>query len=270
MSIARIALRMAVVEALRNNTLVGDNVLDSQIGAIDAGADGALRTDQDAPFLAVYTDSAKTELADTAPRQLYDNGVCDLVIEVGITAMMTEIDPDTGESQVIGLPATDAVFETTLDLIVRQVFDALLDAENPWSIVFQGLCERVVKVERARVGQATGGLRLAAQEVRITIQMTEDPPKGADLDEQSAINQFLELLEGSEDVGRVSLASRIRVLLGTGSTDWEAQRRRLGLSAAEMGALGLTPVVTDDGVPVEFSGGVIEITGSAPVAISDD
>lgn len=39
MSLARIALRIAAVEALKGKTLVGDNVLDSPNGALDVQAE---------------------------------------------------------------------------------------------------------------------------------------------------------------------------------------------------------------------------------------
>lgn len=60
MSLIRIAARMAAVRALRGRTLVGDNVLDSQIGALDVGADGELRTEEDKPFISVYTHGKTT------------------------------------------------------------------------------------------------------------------------------------------------------------------------------------------------------------------
>ena len=56
MSLTMMALRIAAVEALKaGGTMVGTNVLDSQISAIDQTVDGDLKTDQKRPFIAVYS-----------------------------------------------------------------------------------------------------------------------------------------------------------------------------------------------------------------------
>ena len=73
MSLTMMALRIAAVQALKaGGTLVGDNVLDSQISAIDQTADGQLRSDQQRPFIAVYTDAAKSQ--DLGQTGLRSNG----------------------------------------------------------------------------------------------------------------------------------------------------------------------------------------------------
>lgn len=121
MSLNRIAARIAAVQALRGKTLVGDNVLDSDIGALDVQADQSLRTDQEKPFISVYCD-ASVNKDGGGLRGLVANGQTDFLFEAGIAATMTVTDPDTDESHVVpGIPATDAAFEFHLDMVLRQI-----------------------------------------------------------------------------------------------------------------------------------------------------
>src|SRR5690554_4739681 len=94
MSLSRIALRIAAVEAIKGRTLVGDRVLDSPNGALDVQADGALRSGEETPFVCVYTDAGKVE--KVTERQLNGNGACDIIFEMGISQAMTELDKQSG------------------------------------------------------------------------------------------------------------------------------------------------------------------------------
>src|SRR3546814_204254 len=96
MSLSRIALRIAAVEALRGKTLVGENVLDSQIAALDVSETGVVSTDEKKPFVAIYTDTSTTEGSSVELRNLRQNGAIELILESGINARMTETDPETG------------------------------------------------------------------------------------------------------------------------------------------------------------------------------
>ena len=91
MSITMMALRICAVQALKSaGTLVGENVLDSQIAALDMTADGQLKTGQDAPFIAVYSDAAKA--ADMGHSGLRANGAVTLTFNFGVTVAMAETD----------------------------------------------------------------------------------------------------------------------------------------------------------------------------------
>jgi hypothetical protein len=180
MSLVRIAVRIAAVEALKGKTLAGENILDSEIGALEADADGALRTVEDRPFVTVYTDAAITKDADTSLRSMVLNGATQILFEAGITAAMTETDPDTDESKLIGIgiPATDRAFEFHLDMVARQIGDALTDPENEWAQIFSAFIQRYVLIERARTSGDDNGVRLAAQQIKLTVDLIADPVKG--------------------------------------------------------------------------------------------
>lgn len=251
--LSRLAIRIATVEALKGKTLVGDNVLDSEIGALDVAADGSIRTDTQKPFLSVYTDMAKAE-SDLDARALHDCGRLDLTIEAGITAAMVETDPDTGESRIagIGIPAADPAMEMYLDCLDRQVVTALTNPDNEWADIWRGLSLRVVTVERRRTADATG-VRIAAHQTVIALDLPPEPAMAEPLEAGTPFDRFLAKLEVLSDVAATQ-AQVIRSLLGGGNDPRKAMQRWLALSGAEMAALGLGEPDGPDEVEIEIGG----------------
>lgn len=254
MSLVRIALRIAGVQALRGKTDVGDNVLDSQIGAIDVGSDHSIRTDQKKPFLALYTDSARAGTGQGAPagsrldaRSLMMNGAIEIVIEAGVTAAMVVRDPDTEEALLegIGVPALDRNLEAQLDIIMRQACNALTDPDDEWADIFRSLTYGYTRLERSRAATPEGQ-RIAAHQLRITTELVEDPLPGEPLDPQGGMARFIAkaAILGDPDVD--AIVSRIVALSGGDDPDWKVKQRRHGMTRAELLALGYGPVVQDE------------------------
>ena len=238
--LARIALRVATIEALKGKTLVGDNVLDSQIGAIDIAADDSLRTDQEKPFIAVYVDGSKIEDRIDL-RSLHKSGSTELTIETGITAAMTETDQETGASTVIGIgiPATDPALEFYLDCVGRQITTALSDPHDAWSEIWRSLSSSVLKIERKRTSDAASGTRIAAHQLVITLDLLPDPVFGAPVASTSVWATFFASMEAVEHPFTETLLE----LLGdpAGVSETAAIRRRFGLTLDEARALIITP-----------------------------
>lgn len=263
MSLIRIALRIALVEALRGRTLVGDNVLDSQIGALDVAADGSLRSDQQKAWIAVYTDAASSRdsVSDISLRALAPNAATQILIETGVTAAQLVIDPETEQSVIYpGIPDTDAAFELHSDIVMRQVSDVLADPDNAWAEIARRfiLCFR--SVERLRVSGDQHGTRLAAQQMRITADVVADPVRGAVLKDGSPLKAFFGHAEAtlrvpnpafpdtSDDETIVdpvvaSTLALMRAQIDVASTpfDWQTAMRRFGFYRAEADALLITP-----------------------------
>lgn len=246
--LTRIALRVAVQEALRGATLAGDNVLDSQFTALDLGADGALRIDQDRPFISVYTDGGRVGAGNGFLSLFGDDPNVELVIEAGISAAMLELDRETGVTNIIGvgLPDTDANMELTLDLMMRQVADALVAPDNLWADLARELMGNVSSIERSRIGQKQNGTRVAAQEVRISAGLLADPVKGATL-AGSTYAKFLAALAASSDARLRKIQITFETALAGSASDWQLVQRELGLTDAQSAALGDRPLVSSDG-----------------------
>lgn len=235
MSIGRIALRIATIGALKGATSVGSNVLDSEIGSIDVGADGSLRTDQEKPFISVYTDGSKAEDLSGA-RRLWQNGLTELLIETGVAASMVETNQETGESTIIpGIPATDSAFELFLDVVDRQSIAALMDPENPWAEIWRTLVRDIVKVERRRTADVETGTRMAAHQQSITCDLLPDPVFGEPV---AATSVWQKLLDQMEAVQHPYL-QKLQELMGLAVTQLNSieQRRRFGFTLDEARAL---------------------------------
>ncbi|MFN4098153.1 MAG: hypothetical protein ACK4GT_00115 [Pararhodobacter sp.] len=270
MSLARIALRIAAVEALRGRTQVGDNVLDSQIAALDVGADGEVRTDQEKPFIAVYTNAATIEGADL--RAMSENGLTEIEFEMGIAASMTETNQETGESIIVeGLPGTDQAFEFHLDLVARQIADTLTDPGNEWAEVYRGLVAGVAKIEHARTASGHLGVRLAGRQIRITAALIDDPIKGNELAEGSPMAKLLHMLEGHEDPVRQVQGAMMSAAISGSNEPWERVRRNLGMTRDELLAVGLGPIAQDEDQDApEAAKATLELSGAEPVDIEKD
>lgn len=280
MSLMRIALRIAIVEALRGKTLVGNNVLDSQIGALDVAADGSLRTDQQKAWIAVYTDasSSKDGSAGVSLRALAPNGATQILIETGLTAAQVIVDPETEQSVVYpGIPDTDAAFELHTDIVMRQVSDALTDPLNPWAEVVRRMILSVRTVDVLRVSGDQHGTRLAAQQMKIVADIATDPVRGVTLKDGSPLEAFFSLAERTmrvvnpafpddsmdETIVDPVVASTLALMRAQIDTtpspfDWQTLQRRFGLYRAEADALLITPpegvqggTVSSEGEPVD-------------------
>jgi hypothetical protein len=243
MSLVRILARVAAVEAVKGRSLVGANVLDSQIGALEAAADGKVRTDQEKPFIAVYTDAANAE-GHLSVRALNQNGLTEILFETGITAAMVETN-DAGESVVVGIPATDRALEFFLDIVARQITDALTDPDNRWAEIFRGLVYRVVKVERARTGNIMNGVRLAGQQVKIVAELIEDPVRGDAPEAGTPFAEALSAMEMHVEPVLAAQAALIRAQVQAEGEHWDHVQRRLGLTRSELLSLGLGPLAAD-------------------------
>ncbi|WP_116131177.1 hypothetical protein [Tropicimonas sp. IMCC34043] len=248
MSLAMWALRTAAVEALRGATLVGDNVLDSEIAPLDLGPDGRVTTDRKQPFIAVYTDAADHTLDATT--RLRGNGVVEVVFNTGVSAAMAVADRETGRSEIVeGLPATDASLELILDILACQIWRVLSDPGNPWAQVFLELGQIRGK-SQARSSSGAERLRLAAGQLRISVEALPDPILGQDLPPASPWRRLLALMLAAEHPN----AALFAMMLGEHEPALYPQVERLlgapvrnveAMGVYEFGGVGRDVAVTD-------------------------
>ena len=236
MSLTMMALRIAAVEALKAaDTLVGDNVLDSQISAIDQTSDGALRSDLERPFIAVYSDTAKSQDLDRTG--LRTNGRVELLFNSGVSLTMAQTDKETGASEIVeGFPATDAHFEAVLDVIDVQISRALIDPDNPWAQVFSDFVHSFVAKDHIRSSSAIDKVRIAAGQTKLTVDVFADPRLGQPLVEGGPWPRFLALM----DQHSMSQLSLFATLLGEEVVGPYAEFERLtGMSTSDAEAMRL-------------------------------
>ena len=209
----------------------------------------------------MYTDGGKSGDGIDL-RALHKPGSTELAIEVGITAAMTQTDSETGESTIvgIGIPATDPAMEFYLDCVGRQITTALTDPNNEWAEIWRGLSSGLAMIERKRASDADSGTRIAAHQLVMTVDLLPDPPFNAEL---ASTSIWAKLFAKMTATGHPYLAM-MQTLVGspTGVPDYDAQRRRFGLTFGEAGSMLITQ--PDD---VAGSIDIVEVN-SAPVEIS--
>jgi hypothetical protein len=237
MSFIRIAARISAVEALKGATIVGQNVLDSEIGVLDIAADGSLRSDKDKPFISVYTDGSQV-LTGLELRSLSSPGQLDIVFEAGVTTAQAVTDSETDESVILGMPATDANFEFHLDLALRQIGDALNDPDNEWAEIFRSLCVSFKSASRARISGDTNGIRLAAHQLKISADMVAEPLAGRPLNSSSPFARFLQKCEGVERL--TEQVALMRAQISGDANELHTAMRRYGMIYPEADAMLLT------------------------------
>ncbi len=187
MSIAKMALRISAVQALKAaGTLVGDNVFDSKISAFDHTADGDLSTQQDRPFIAVYTEGGDAQELERSG--LRSNGDVTLIFNFGVSISMFVTDRETGGATLDGdgewlqaIPATDAQFEAILDVIEVQILRALVEPDNAWAQIFGRFVFGYVSKKSLRTNSKMDDVRIAAGQIRLTVSTIADPIFGQEL-----------------------------------------------------------------------------------------
>ncbi|WP_156510697.1 hypothetical protein [Labrenzia sp. OB1] len=271
MSLVRIALRMATVLALKGRTLAQDNVLDSEIGVLtedDHGLQINLR--RKGRFIAVYTD--ESEAKPDEQRMFHDNGLVELCIEYGVTDTMSEEvdDPDhPGRRMKViipGIPHADRMHEFYLDLLGRQIRTILSDGTNEGAEVLRMLLARVIKVTCERAGSDRKNERVAAQKLTFTVEAMHDPQFLADVPEEGPIGRFLALLEAG-DPDDQKLAELMRAEIPATPEEIEENRARVGVTLAELNALGLG-YEPDADADTTIAGVTLDMTGTEPVEVS--
>ncbi len=247
MSLARIALRAAGVEALKGRTRAQNNVLDSEIGIIDNDGTGKIGIESDSYFIAVYTDAGKAQVGDNELRALLLNGRTELLFETGVTAKMLVTSPQDGTAVMpeIGIPDTDGNFEFTLDLISREIAQALTDPNNDWGQIFLSFIYRTVSLERGRIGNVSEGVRLAAHQTKITVDLIDDPEPQRALDPDAPFARFITMAKASNDKSLQKKATFIEAIITGEREPWERLQQVHGMTAQELLALGLGPLSSD-------------------------
>lgn len=245
MSICRAVTRLALVEAIRGNTSVGANVFDSLIGGLDFDPNGSVSTSEEKPFAAVYSDTAMVETDEFADCGFHANGATMFIIEFGIAAAMFQPASDeSGEREIAetGLAATDANLEFSLDLLTRQIMDTIVDPQNAWSAIFLDMLHSVSKLERARIGNDSDGIRLAGQQIRITGALLADPAKGAAIDSESPLAAFFVLAAASGNADLAGKAALLEQAMSSEVADLALMQRMTAMTDPTIAALGLNPL----------------------------
>lgn len=233
----RLGLRLSAVKALRAG-VPGVTVLDSSHGTLDD-----ISTDQPQPFIVVYTDDGYFHtkgrgLYDTTGDHRHRSGYQKLIIEIGVSQRM-QIEP--GGVFVAGAIQTDNAMEFLLDVLERQVRDALIDATSPWAQVWAGFALDIADGDSQRGDSKRDGARLAGRQISLSVTLAKDPPSGDPVGPMW--QRFFDLAAADPDQNFAALVPKLQALIAgkPGRTAWQITQQAFGLSASEANALIQTP-----------------------------
>jgi hypothetical protein len=254
MILAREALRMTAVRALRGKTWAGDRVYDSHGGPVDDVA-----FDSPTPVILVFTDDSERESDRVFTSQdLGGSVVQTLIIETLISQRQKIplidgdgnpiVDPATGRVAVVLDPEGNPYFETTplgtdaalewrVGAMQRQAHLAL-QGPGTWQDLFKRLCIGFKSRADQRGTSDRDGSRFAGRQLTLACQMIAEPEPG----EPTGV--WADFCDALEDEGgqSVAIAEEFRELIRGRWQDWtEAERTRaaLGYSQDVQAALGM-------------------------------
>jgi hypothetical protein len=262
MSMTRLAVRLAAVQALLGATLAEGRVYDSDTTPIDAALDK-----QPLPFLMVTTETHQRDI--TGLDLTHGNDSLELVVVVAIAASVSVEAPDGSSTVQIVIPATDAGLELTLDLVEAQIARALTSRLTEWSRVFCGMVPRITGRMSQRGASAEEGIKFAARQIIFTCDCLADPVPGEALPDAGSWAAFMAAMEASE---LAPLAPLIRAQIeGAETLDWVRISQMLGISDEAMDGIGLAPAVLSvGGDPVQMDEVVVVPEEGADMALTEE
>lgn len=263
MSLGRMAVRLATCKALSGATIAESRVFDSAIDPIDRTI-ATMR----APVLIVTTDDHTAETIsgrDVAGA----SASCDLVIEAAIAARVELPDPEGGPSAAsIEVPHTDEGMELTLDLLEHQVLATLIEGRGAWGAAWLHLVPRIHRRHSRRGADSDKGVRFAARQIVLSVDLIEAPVTGGAVPQGSAWSVVLGLMEGDGDLAQVAAWLRTEIE-GEGLADWRRAAKALGVSLESADAIGLGPVLDLEDDPALMAEVLID-SEAGSITIEDD
>lgn len=256
MSLARLALRIATTKALTGQTLAGARVRDSAVDPIDL----QVQTER-LPFVVIYTDD---HTRVTTGRDLrHGDDDCELVIEVAVAARVpVALPPDDegGEETEIVVPHTDAGMELMLDLIGHQAVEALSGGADPWAALWRDFALKVRRIVSRRGAGTENGVRFAARQIVMTVDMLADPVRGAEI--SAPWQRLLAAMDDDPELSGIGAVIRYAIEGDAPLTAELVAASRQGLSPETVEALGITPVRDEDGSAVDLAEVEVQTQGA--------
>lgn len=255
--LVRLMLRTCLVEALKDRTSVGQRIYDSSLSTLPEDGEG--------PFLSIYTGQGQLQgSAGSAARSLISTSRCLLVFQYGVTAAMVETDQETDETRIIGFdfPPVDDGLQIFLDLVGRQIADALITPANGWGEMAQRIAHTFSDVQLEPGVSNEDGVRLATHQLSMVADLVREPADRNDL-----VEAYLSLLDASEDPRHAKQHEMITGLLSADMGEAERARRALGQSIAVWQAGPFASTVAQDKGEL-FDEAEIEIADRDPVTVT--
>ncbi|SEQ48690.1 hypothetical protein SAMN05216548_10519 [Faunimonas pinastri] len=169
MSLARTALRLAVIEALKSDPVIadlcGDRIDDSRIPDLDH--------QEPVPVIIVTTEDDAGEAFSANNGGVPFDRRCDLVLEIAMQSLAVN---DEGQPVGIAAPVTDRELEAHLDLLEHRAIEIITVGETAEAALVRKVARRFNTVKSARYATDETGERLAIRLITLGTVMTAYEP----------------------------------------------------------------------------------------------
>jgi hypothetical protein len=242
------ALRMAVVQLLRDRTAAGSRVTDSPVDPIHYFLDGLEPGGAgQAPLIAVFIESATR---DCKGRDL--SGVeCSVNLVIWVYLPPTVVEVEDG----LVLDSRSEGAATALDLISTQVRKALLFGPALWRKVYDAIVLKVDRsISRPVLVENEQGVKIMALETVLTLNVVPEPEFGRSI-RGELWPSFDAAALATPDIAPLAGLIKSMIEGPEGLSDWRQIQGALGQNYAEMRAMGLVPF---DATETEGEAAVLE------------
>ncbi|MDQ0301363.1 hypothetical protein [Ancylobacter polymorphus] len=242
MSLVATVSRIAFAKALEGRTSAGA-VLNAPKEPLDRLGEK--------PVIAVYTGAIKF---DPRGRDLYGS-TADQIIELVIQMILP---PGNVVVEGMELTMNDAGAGFGMDLLWRQVVDALADPANTWADLYREIVRAYAGFTSAPVlVEVERNVPVPYREVQLNCRMIPEPSMGAPL---STVWQKIDAkLRTDPELVPVADALKVMIERPAGMPSWRITQARMGWSDAEIRASGLAPLdATETGEAPTLEGAIVE------------
>lgn len=239
MSLPRLAIRLAAVQALTGRTLAQGRVFDSSANPFDQKL-----AEQRQPIAIVRTDD--TEIDGQGRDINMGQTKCELVIEIAIASRVTiEADDGEGGTTILEPPPTDAGLEIMLDVMEHQVITCLTHddrAASGWTAALLNFIPRIHRRISRRAAGKEDGVQFAARQIILECETIAPLTPGSAIPDDGAWPVFFELIATVPALAPTGALMR-SLLTGQPVEDWRRAAHRLGVPLEVADEMGLGPVL---------------------------
>lgn len=238
------AVLASTVCALRGATLVGTNVVEAPLDALE----DVLGQFDGRPLLTVLVGHGEKDIEG---REILRG---DHKLELAIQAYLPERCTVDVDGSPVVLDTRGKGIEIAFSAIWRQVTRALLVSDGPWAEIWRQFVLQTPRADSQAFLLQLGETRIAAREFVLTCDTLYEPPFGAP--PAGVWADFIAGLRGVEDYGdAIADLIAFEIEAPEGLPSWRAIQASLGLTNEAIGAMGLAP----------FPDGADVATGEAPI-----
>lgn len=244
MSLLRPIIRCAAVGALRDRTWAQERVYDSDLTPLATAVFGGPAK----PYIVVYTDSDDLNPVNgVAEVYANDNRTLSLAVEIGVASAVRNSQNDI----TIKFAATDSGMEWACDVCAAQAIAALVgDPQSKWGEIFKRLITTVRRIPSRRGGMSAQGVRFAARRLVFQVQPMWDFVPGMVPSPKHPVWDFITLARAEPMANQVDVATIVEDLMTKDTApDWRIAQAQLGITEADILALNIGPLPTQDEEP---------------------